>query len=285
MTDQNCSSRHTTSPSSDSDDDGFSHSSRDKSPKRKRKMSSPEFHVCLTTCTAFSTVQDVRIGIHDFFVSNCATWTLYKTVYEDYPEEYKENSKTGQIRPVFEILADALLLKNQEDLAFNVIVANNVDLCGIVIGLFANGSLSFYNKLLLECSVEEAAKLDKKMKKQFPVPIFNMELYNHFQCWENNVDYWIKESKGDCEWLGLVFNMWNCFTFKSTLYCDFLMEKLEQKTPTGEMAYAGTFVQSTSGYCRRWGYAYSEAESWGHEKALGLCEKITEYSKNFKWKN
>jgi len=284
MTDCGCSSLQKTSQSSDSDD-GFSHSSRDKSPERNRNMSESEFHDCLTKGCPFERLQNVKIGAHDFVVPHYTTWMLYKTVYQEYPEDYKENNKTGQLRPVFEILTDALLLKNREDEAFNVIVANNVDLCGITIGLFANGSLSFYNKLLLECSAEEVAKLDKKMKKQFPIPVFSMELYNHFQCWENNVDYWIKESKGDCEWLGLVFNMWNCFTFKSTIYCDFLMEKLEQKTPTGEMVYAGTFVRSTSGYCRRWDYAYSEAEGWGHEKAWGLCEKIVEYSKNFKWKN
>ena len=252
---------------------------RDQSPKRTASWDNYHFKKFLQSNTNFADLPSKKFGRHRFQITGESVWDTYKEAYAAYPWK-EDNYQAWQTQHIFEILVNALLFRNHEKLALDIVQRNQIKPRKILAGLFANGSLRFYNKTMANSSEEEIKRTEEKIGKRFPVPLFSMELFLHFKCWQTNIDFWINLYGRNVELLELVFNVWNCFQIKSEVYCQFLIDKINERTTDGNFAYALAFAESARGKGRRWMYTMAEANKWDHPKALELCELINFHIKN-----
>lgn len=247
---------------------------RDLSPRRKHNMSEWKFERYLFYST-FAKVDGRAVGPHGFKVENEDTWNTYQDIYNAFPLDFREDSDTGEPRPVFEVLAEALMYRNLTTLALDVVQRAKVNPKKLMAGLFVVGSLAYYREVTASLTKDELEQVEKENNETVFTPVYSMELYLHFKVWDGFRE--LIEERGHCDLLSLVFNIWNCFTLRSELYCQFLIDKFNEKKETGELAYADTFALSAGIRCRRWGYACTEGKKWGHPKALELIRLINEH--------
>ena len=253
-------------------------SKRDSSPKRAH-LSEIEFKTLLRHRRPFNELTSTTVKARKFItkIPNKGVWDTFVTCYAECPTDWLiQEDKHCTERPVFEVLVDALLYQKQEKLAFAVIVEANVEPQSILLGLMANGSLKFYNKVVKTMEYKEVTAMEKQIQESLWVPVHSMELYDHFHCWGHNVDAFINKH-GACDLLHLVLNIWSCFQIQSVLYCQFLIDKFNERTLSGESLCAATFAESVRQYSRRWEYARESKKYWGHEKAEHLVNLIDRY--------
>jgi len=252
--------------------------SRDSSPKR-RYLSEAEFRSHLDSFAEYDKLPSKTVKLNQttgesrFTIPSQSDWAAYCDCHKLSPFDWQYEEGYAKPYPLFKNLVNVLLLRGYEDAALRMIQAVHIPLKKLVRGLVANGSMVVYRRATETLDPTKLEKLELKFKEYRATPVLCMELYEHLQYWKILVGQWVKES-GDCEILDLVLDIWNCFDLHSLPYCQYLIDRFNEKDSTGKSIYAETFRRSARTFSRRWGYAKESRDAWGHPKAIELCTLI-----------